>query len=102
MTLPEIVSVPAEARSWRNGLGLLSLPTVRRFSDSALQAQVDKVLAGLPADRKAAELQVGFDQQGVQVVGVVKLDHGWSLLGGVSYDYGGAWGGQVSVRWAGK
>lgn len=98
--LPEIVTVHAEPLS--RVLGLVSPPTVRRFSDAALQAQVDKVLAGLPTDRKAAELQVGFDQQGVQVVGVVRLDHGWSILGGVSYDSSSSWGGLVRVRWSGK
>jgi hypothetical protein len=100
VSLPEIVTVYAEPLP--KVLGLVSPPTVRRFSNEALQAEVDKVLAGLPADKRAAELSVGFDQQGVQVVGVVKLDHGWSILGGVSYDYGGAWGGKVGVRWAGK
>lgn len=100
MSTPQIVT--AYVQPLPKVLGLVSPPTVRRFSDEALQAQVDKVLAGLPADRVAAELSVGFDQQGVMVVGAVKLNHGWSLLGGVSYDYAGTWGGKVGVRWAGK
>lgn len=100
MALPEIVTVYAEPRP--KVLGLVSPPTVRRFNDAALQAQIDKVLAGLPKDRTCAEISVGFDQVGVQVVGVVRLEQGWSILGGVSYDYGGSWGGQVGVRWAGK
>lgn len=100
MALPEIVTVYSEPA--RKILGLVSPPTVRRFSDAALQAQIDKLVAGLPKDRTCAELSVGFDQVGVQVVGVVRLEQGWSILAGVSYDYRGAWGGQVGVRWAGK
>ena len=96
--IPEIVTVAVgPGKAW----GLIPAPTVRRFNDAALQAQVDKVLAGLSKDKRAAELSVGFDEQGVQVVGVVKLDHGWTILGGVSWDKGSSWGGRVGVRWAG-
>jgi len=73
-------------------------PPLRVFSDEHLQASIDKVLNSLPADRKAAEVNVGFDERGVAVIGVFKTANGWSVLGGVSWDRGGAWGGQVSVR----
>ena len=62
---------------------------------------IDAVLANLeilPADKQAAEVEIGADQSGVQVVGVVKLRHGWSILGGVAYDFGGTWGGKVGFR----
>lgn len=103
---PHLIDVPVEqeqADGFR-GLGLLTpqVPTLRRFSDTQLQAAVDKVLAGLPADRVAAELEVGADAQGVQCIVAVKLQHGWSLRGGGYYDYDGEWGGQVAVRWEGK
>lgn len=75
-----------------------TMPVVRRFSDDALNASIEKVLASLPADTKAAEVNVGFDAQGVRVVGAIRLDAGWSLLGGVQWDRGGEWGGSVSVR----
>ena len=98
MALPEIVTVPVGSGKW---FGLVSAPTVRRFSDAALQAQIDKLVAGLPNNTNCAEISVGFDAQGVQVVGVVKLKQGWSILGGVSYDPGASWGGTLGVRWSG-
>ena len=76
--------------------------TVRKFADAQLQGAIDRAIAGLPPDTKAADLTIGFDQRGVQVIGAVKLDHGWSLLGGVSWDTTGEWGGKVSVRRAWK
>jgi hypothetical protein len=78
------------------------VPTRRIFADSVLQAEVDRVLAGLPGDRSAAELEVGADAEGVQLVVAVKLSAGWSLRGGVSWSPGGTWGGKVAIRWAGK
>jgi len=87
--------------AWRR-LGLIGQDAppleVRRFSGEALRESMEKVLAGLPADSKAAEVEMGFDARGVQWVGAVKLSAGWSILGGVQYDFGGAWGGQVSLR----
>jgi len=83
-------------------LGLIPAETVRRFADPQLQEQIDKLFAGLPADRQAAELEVGFDQRGVAVVGAVRLKAGWSLLGGVSWDTDRSWGGKVGVKWSGK
>jgi hypothetical protein len=71
---------------------------IRRFADEGLQASIDKVLADLPADRKAVELEIGFDQKGIQVVGVFHTRDGWTVLGGVSYDKGGNYGGTIGVR----
>lgn len=75
---------------------------VRQFSDEALQASIDKLLNSLPADSRAAEVQVGVDARGVSVVGVFKTPNGWSILGGVSYGRDGVWGGTAAVRkvWA--
>jgi len=88
---------------WFSGLGLVGpeVPTVRRFDDAALQAAVDRVLSSLPADSRAAELEVGADQRGVAVVVAVKLSQGWSLRGGIAYDLDGTWGGKVNLRWQG-
>ena len=102
-----LIEVPVERRSVSRVpmLGLLSpppVPTRRIFADAVLQAEVDRVLAGLPGDRSAAELEVGADAQGVQVVVAVKLGSGWSVRGGASWSPGGTWGGRVAVRWAGK
>jgi len=83
-------------------LGIIPAETVRRFADPQLQEQIDRLFAGLPADRKAAELEVGFDQRGVAVVGAVRLSAGWSLLGGVSWDTDRSWGGKVGIKWSGK
>lgn len=103
---PEIIDVEVSPRPGRwLGLGLLGGPqpvTVRRFSDAALQAQIDRLLAALPKDVKAAELEIGADPEGVQVAVAVNLKHGWTIRGGVSYDYGASWGGKVGIRWTGR
>jgi hypothetical protein len=99
-----LVTVPVpRLKGWFSGLGLVGAEevTVRRFDDAALQAAVDRVLSGLPADRRAAELEVGADQRGVAVVVAVKFPHGWSLRGGIAYDMDGTWGGKVNLRWEG-
>ena len=102
-----LIEVPVERRATSRTpfLGLPSpppAPTRQVFSDSALQAEVDRVLSGLPGDRSAAEIEVGADAEGVQLVVAVKLNAGWSLRGGVSWNPGGTWGGRVAIRWAGK
>jgi hypothetical protein len=98
-----LVDVPVGPPDRSIGFGLLSIstPTLRRFSDEALQAQVDKVLAGLDPERRGAELEVGVDSQGVALVVAVRLTHGWSIRGGISYDPGATWGGKVGIRWQG-
>lgn len=96
----EIITI----KLYRPRLGFLGAPIpapageVRQFSDEALQASIDKLLDSLPADSKAAEVQVGVDAHGVQVVGVFKTPGGWSILGGVSYGRDGVWGGTVAAR----
>ena len=103
-----LIEVPVERRSVSRTpvrLGLMSeppVPTRRIFADAALQTEVDRVLSGLPGDRSAAEIEVGADAEGVQLVVAVKLNAGWSLRGGVSWNPGGTWGGRVAIRWAGK
>ena len=86
MTDLTLIEVPVERRSVSRVpmLGLLSpppVPTRRIFADAALQSEVDRVLAGLPGDRSAAEIEVGADAEGVQLVVAVKLNAGWSLRG---------------------
>lgn len=98
---PDLSIISVGVRQPRRMLGLLGpLPPteVRVFSDEALRRSMDKVLASLPPDSKAAEVGVGFDAGGVQVVGVYKTAGGWSILAGVSYERGGQWGGSVSAR----
>jgi hypothetical protein len=73
---------------------------VRRFDDSAVQAAVDRVLASLPDDKRAAVLEVGADEMGVQAVAAVKLDGGWSLMGVLERRYSGEWSGFARVRWS--
>jgi len=73
-------------------------PTVRQFVDSQLQDSIAKVLAGLPGEAKAVELDIAGNAQGVTGVIAVKLGAGWSLAGGVSYIPGGEWSGQVTAR----
>jgi len=97
-----------EGRTPQTYFGLLGAPeppSVRRFSDEALQAQVDRVLASLPADKRAVEVEVGGEKRGDETVvaGIVavRLSAGWSLRGQVNWEPG-VWGGRVAARWVGK
>jgi hypothetical protein len=71
----------------------------RIFSDEALQAEIDRVTASLPADKRAAKINFGFYDGGVQGVIVVKPGKDWTIQGGVLRDKGGVWSGQVSAEW---
>lgn len=86
---------------WRK-LGLLMQPApaleIRRFADAGLQASIDRALASIPADTRMVDLEIGADARGVQMVTAARLSAGWSLAGGVSFDYGGQWGGTIGIR----
>lgn len=98
MTRLDLIDVPA-APARRLGLYTPApSPPLRLFADADLRAAVDKVLASLPEDRWAVELDVDGDDEGVQIVGAIKSDNGWSLIGAASYVYGGKWAGHVAVR----
>jgi hypothetical protein len=79
-----------------------SAPGIRRLADPGLQASMARVLASLPEGTNAATIDVGFDSQGIQAVGVVKLQGGWSVLGMLDRRYAGDWSGHVALRWAGR
>lgn len=93
----EIIEVPA-----RLDLSTGTVSGVRIFSDGALQASIDSLLASLPADHTAAALDVDADAQGIRAVVVVKLDGGWSVMGAMDRRFSGEWGGKVQVRWSGR
>ena len=98
------VSVAPRPKLWPFGLLGTSgppAPTVRMFSDSALQSQVDALLGSLPDDRRAAVLEVGADRGGIQAVAAAKLGAGWSLVGVLDKRFAGEWSGKVQVRWVG-
>ena len=86
----------------------MSLPVIRdefgirRFDDAALSAQLDRVLASLPDDRRAAAVDVGVDKDGIIAVAVVKLEKGWSVMGGIDKRFGGEWTGKAQLRWEGR
>lgn len=75
-----------------------SPPTVRRFADNQLQESINRVLAGLPDESKAVELDIEGNAHGVTGVIAAKLGAGWSLVGGIQYRPGEQWSGQVVAR----
>ena len=77
-------------------------PGIRRFSDPALQATVDRLIAELPDDSRAVTVDIGVDEKGIQAAGVVKLKKGWSVQGIFDYRYKGEWSGHAQVRWSGR
>ena len=85
---------------WFSGLGLVGAEevTVQRFADPVLQSSMDRVLASLPMDTLAAEVDVDGDAQGVRVIGAVRTKGGCSLLAGAAYVFGGTWSGHIGIR----
>lgn len=78
------------------------LPPVERrmFGDPALNEHIDRVMASLPADKRGAKINVGFDEGGVQGVLVVRLNKDWTIKGGVMREKGGRWSGEVGAEWS--
>lgn len=95
----EIIQV-ADATSILDGTHTVS--PIRIFSDAALQASIDTLLASLPADHRAAAVDVDADARGIRAVAVVRLDGGWSVMGALDRRFSGEWGGKVQVRWSGR
>ena len=81
---------------------IVQVGDIRRFSDNALQDEVDKVLASLPEDHIAVALRVGGDAQGIVLAGAVRLGAGWSLMGQLEHRTAGTWDWKVGLQWSGK
>ncbi len=77
-------------------------PGIRKLSDSALRASMERALEMVPATSSAAVIDVGFDKDGIIAVAVVKLSGQWSLMGGLDRRFTGDWTGHVAVRWFGR
>lgn len=82
--------------------GLLPPKEVSRriFGDQALNEHIDRVMASLPADKRGAKINIGFDEGGVQGVLVVRLNKDWTIRGGVQREKGGRWSGEVGAEWS--
>jgi len=71
---------------------------IRRFSDSALQAQIDKVLALVPAD-KAVAVVAHADTQGAALTAMVRLGDQWSILAAAYKPYKGSLSAEAELVW---
>lgn len=72
---------------------------IRKFSDAALQAQIDKVLAQLPPDRKLAAV-AHADGDGVSLSLVAKLGDEWSIAAAAYKPYNGKLSAEAEVVWS--
>jgi hypothetical protein len=72
---------------------------ISRFSDAALQAQVDKVLAGLPADKVGAAVLHG-DLTGVSLTVVAKVGDHWSIDAAASRTWSGSLKAEAEVTYS--
>ena len=75
-------------------------PTVeiRRFSDAALQTQIDKVLAQVPADKPVAVI-AHADTNGAALSAMVRLGDQWSVLAAAYKPWKGALSAEAELVW---
>jgi hypothetical protein len=73
---------------------------VTKFSDIALQAQIDAAIASLPPDKSGAVIVHG-DLTGVNATVVLKKDAHWTIDAGASYTWAGQFsaGAAVAYSW---
>jgi hypothetical protein len=71
---------------------------IRRFSDSALQTQIDKVLALVPADKSVAVV-AHADTQGAALTAMVRLGDQWSILAAAYKPYKGSLSAEAELVW---
>jgi hypothetical protein len=99
----EIVTtfMPARRPFWAAFTGPTVPPVERRiFGDQALNEQIDRVMASLPADKRGAKINVRRDEDGtVSGVLVVKLGSAWSIQGGIQREKGGTWSVEGGAEW---
>jgi hypothetical protein len=75
---------------------------VKVFSDSALQAAIDRTLQSLPEGEFAAVVDVARNPDGtITGAAAVRLAGGWSLMGGLAHTYNGDWTAVGQLRWSG-
>lgn len=75
----------------------------RKYAGSvAISAQVDQILASMPADGRLAVIDVGADKDGIKAVVAANLGHGWTVAGELDRRFSGEWSGHAQLRWAGK
>jgi hypothetical protein len=73
-----------------------TITTLSRFSDTAIQAQIDRAVALIPPDKTSAIVLHG-DLESVSLTAVVRVADGWSIDAGASYRYGGAFTAEAQV-----
>ena len=74
------------------------MPEIRRFSDSALQAQIDKVLAQVPADKPVAVV-AHADTVGASLSAFVRMGDEWSLMVAAYKAYTGPLSAEAELIW---
>ena len=78
---------------------LVELPIgIRRFSDDAIQAAVDKALLAAKPESTFVVVAHG-DTYGASLTAVVRLPEGFSVAGIFRYPYGGELSAAAEIRW---
>lgn len=70
---------------------------IRRFSDSAVQAAVDKALTMVPEGRHVAVLAVA-DLKAAKLAVAVKINDHWSMMGVLEKTYKGPLEAQAALK----
>ena len=77
---------------------MAEITTIRRFSDAALQTQIDKVLAQVPADKPVAVI-AHADTNGAALSAMVRLGDQWSVLAAAYKPWKGALSAEAELVW---
>lgn len=75
---------------------------IRRFSDSALQAQIDRILATVPADKPVAVVahaDMKDGQVSASLTAMVRVRDEWSILIAAYKPYQGKLGAEAELVW---
>lgn len=73
---------------------------IKRFADSGLQAAMEKQLAALDPNDTAAFVGVAT-LDGAKAFAVVRLKHGWSVMGALEKEWKGDLKAEVAIGWRG-
>jgi hypothetical protein len=75
---------------------------IRRFSDNALQAQIDRVLAQVPANKPIAVVAHADRRDGetsASLTAMIRLGDEWSILAAAYKPYKGKLGAEAELVW---
>ena len=92
--------VPEIPKSFGDPMPIVDDGPLKKFADSSIQKSMETILARLPEGHTAAFIGVAT-QDGAKAMAVVKLKHGWSVMGALEKEWSGDLKGEVAVGWSG-